>query len=175
MLANLINQHALTEAQSGKWGAVAEILNAPTVEMRNPKSWTMADLIGLVGAQAAAKIGGTIQAAGTSNPIFAGAWIALNVTGLQIHTDDRQSMLVELSQAGDWGSELTAIIKAAGLTYTSLAVNPVTAEQCEASYESARLSQQWSTLQNETINPAAGIRADLIASLKSAIETLEAG
>lgn len=37
------------------------------------------------------------------------------------------------------------------------------------------LSQQWATIQNETINPAVNDRAALISALKSAIETLENG
>jgi hypothetical protein len=132
MLADLIKQHALADAQAGNWSDVAAILNAPTVEVRNPKSWTMADLIGLVGVQPAALVGGTIQAAGVSNPIFAGAWIALNVTGLQLHTDERQSMIDGLAAAGSWPAELTAAVKAAGLTYTSL--SDATAAQCEAAW-----------------------------------------
>lgn len=175
MLANLINEHALADAQAGKWDAVAETLNAQTVEVRNPKSWTMADLITLLGAESAAVVGGTIQAAGATNPIFAGAWLALNITGLQLHTDDRQEMIAGLADAAGWPGELKAAALAAGLSYVSIAGITVTAEQCEAAYESARLTHQWSTLQNEIINPAVGNRAELIAALKNAIETLEAG
>ncbi len=175
MLANLINEHALADAQAGDFQAVAQILNAPTIEVRNPKSWTMADLITLLGAESAGVVGGTIQAAGATNPIFAGAWLALNITGLQLHTDERQEMIAGLADAAGWPSELKSAALAAGLTYTSLAGSTVTAEQCQSAYESHRLSQQWSTLQNETINPATGNRADLIAALTSAIETLEAG
>jgi hypothetical protein len=132
MLANLIRQHALTEAQAGDWEAVAEILNAPTVEIRNPKSWTFADLIGLVGAEGAALVGGTIQAAGAANPIFASAWIALSVTGLQLHTDERQAMIAGLAAAGDWPIELTAAVKAAGLSYEAL--SNATAGDCRKAW-----------------------------------------
>ena len=132
MLIYLIKTHALTEAQSGDWSAVAAILNAPTVEVRNPKSWTFADLIGLVGAEGAAFVGATIQAAGASNPIFASAWIALSVTGLQLHTDDRQQMIDGLAVAGNWPSDLTAAVKAAGLSYTSL--SDATADDCQKAW-----------------------------------------
>lgn len=177
MLANLINQHALGLAHAGKWDAVADLLNAKTIEVRNPKSWTMADLTTLVGGQGAALVGGTIQAAGVSNPIFAGAWIALNVTGLQLHTDERQTMIAGLAAGGGWPDELKNAVKAAGLTYTSLAGDTVTAEQCQTAWDSARLAQQCSTLENESINPAkaTGNRATVIAAYKTAIETLEAG
>ena len=57
-LIDLIKTHALTPAQAGDWSAVAATLNAQTVEVRNAKSWTMADLITLLGAESAAVIGG---------------------------------------------------------------------------------------------------------------------
>jgi len=174
MLANLINTHALADAQGGKWDAVAEILNAQTVEVRNPKSWTMADLITLLGKDEARIVGASIKAAGAVDPLFDGAWMAINGQGLQLHTDERQEMIAGLADAAGWPGGLKAAALAAGLTYTSLTGGTVTAEQCEAAYESARLSQQWSTLQNEIINPATGNRADLVAALKAAIDTLEA-
>lgn len=177
MLANLINQHALADAQAGEWPAVAATLNAPTVEVRNPKSWTMADLITLLGEESAAVVGGTIQAAGATNPIFAGAWLALNITGLQLHTDERQAMISGLADAAGWPGELKAAALAAGLTYTSLAGEAVTAEQCAAAYEAARLAQQCSTVDNEQIRPAqaTGDRATVVAAYRAAANTLEAG
>jgi hypothetical protein len=137
MLVDLIKTHALVEAQAGDWSAVAATLNAQTVEVRNDKSWTMADLIGLVGAEGAALVGGTIQAAGATNPIFAGAWIALNVTGLQLHSDERQAMITGLAAAGSWPSGLTTAVKSAGLTYTSLSdatAADATAADCQRAW-----------------------------------------
>lgn len=147
MLVNLIKQHALADAEAGDWAAVAATLNAQTVAIRNAKSWTIADLISLVGAEGAALIGGTIQAAGASNPIFAGAWIALNVTGLQLHTDDRQAMIDGLAAAGAWPAELTSAVKAAGVHYTSLAGETVTAEECEAAWNLDLLQARRDALQ----------------------------
>jgi hypothetical protein len=134
MLIDIIKANALAAAQAGDWSALAATLNAQTVEVRNDKSWTMADLISLLGAESAAVIGGTIQAAGVSNPIFAGAWLALNITGLQLHTDERQAMIAGLADAAGWPEGLKAAALAAGLTYTSLAGETVTAEDCEAAW-----------------------------------------
>jgi hypothetical protein len=134
MLIDLIKTHGLTEAQAGDWSAVAAILNAPTVEVRNPKSWTMADLITLLGVESAAVVGGTIEAAGKTNPIFSGAWLALNITGLQLHTDERQAMISGLADAAGWPSELKAAALAAGLTYASPAGNTVTADDCQKAW-----------------------------------------
>ena len=153
MLIDLIKTHALAAAQAGDWSAVAATLNAQTVEVRNDKSWTMADLITLLGAESAAVVGGTIQAAGVTNPIFAGAWLALNITGLQLHTDERQAMISGLADAAGWPVQLKAAALAAGLTYTSLAGSTVTAEQCESTYETDRLQSAWVTWLNEVINP----------------------
>jgi hypothetical protein len=153
MLIELIKTHALAAAQAGDWSAVAATLNAQTVEVRNAKSWTMADLITLLGAESAAVIGGTIQAAGATNPIFAGAWLALNITGLQLHTDERQAMIAGLADAAGWPSELTAAALAAGLTYTSPVGETVTAAECQSAFETDRLQSAWATWLNETVNP----------------------
>ncbi len=132
MLIDLIKTHALASAQAGNWTAVAATLNAQTVEVRNAKSWTMADLITLLGAESAAVVGGTIQAAGATNPIFSGAWIALNVTGLQLHTDERQVMIAGLADAAGWPIELKAAALSAGLTHTSL--SDATADDCQKAW-----------------------------------------
>ena len=156
MLIDLIKTHALANAQAGDWSAV---------EVRNDKSWTMADLITLLGAEAAALVGGTIQAAGATNPIFAGAWLALNITGLQLHTDERQAMIAGLADAAGWPAELKAAALAAGLTYTSL--SDATAEDCQSAFETDRLQSAWVTWLNETVNPliAAGDTAGVNTAL----------
>lgn len=177
-LATLITQHAASEAAESNWFAVAAILNAPTVAVRNEKSWTMDDLITLVGAQAAAFIGGTIKAAGETNPIFDGAWIALNVTGLQLHTDERQAMIDGLASAGNWSPELTAAVKAAGVTYTSLAGEDVTAEQCQAAWTAHQrsellvsLQQQFDAIKNQI---GTSEQADAVTALRAMADALEA-
>jgi hypothetical protein len=144
MLIDLIKTHALAEAQAGNWAGVAAILNAPNVELRNPKSWTMADLITLLGAESAAVVGGTIQAAGATNPIFDGAWLALNITGLQLHTDERQAMIDGLAAAGNWPDQLRDTVKAAALTYTSL--SNATADDCQKTWIVAETRQAVSLL-----------------------------
>jgi hypothetical protein len=165
MLIDLIKTHALQAAQAGDFAAVATVLNAPTVEVRNPKSWTMADLITLLGAESAAVVGGTIQAAGASNPIFAGAWLALNITGLQLHSDERQAMIAGLATAAGWPAELKAAALAAGLTYTSL--SDATADDCQSAWAVDSLNAEWVSWLNETVNPliAAGDVAGVNAAL----------
>jgi len=174
-LGNLIQQHALADAQAEKWDVVATTMSAKNIPVRNPKSWTMADLVGLLGVESAALVGGTIQAAGATNPIFAGAWIALNVTGLQLHTDERQGMIQMLAAAGSWPAELTTAALAAGVTMASLAGSDVTAEECQSAYDATVLESQWVVVQNAHINANVYVRADLVAGLRAAADTLEAG
>jgi hypothetical protein len=177
-LIDLIKTHALAAAQAGDWAAVAATLNAQTVEVRNAKSWTMADLITLLGAESAAVIGGTIQAAGVTNPIFAGAWLALNITGLQLHTDERQQMIAGLADAAGWPSELKAAALAAGLTYTSLAGDIATAEQCQAVWDADALAtkrQDWRTRFDAAMNTlGTSEQAAGIADLRTIADELEA-
>jgi hypothetical protein len=178
MLAETIRQHALADAQAGDWSAVAATLNAPSVAVRNPKSWTMGDLITLLGAESAAVIGGTIQAAGASNPIFAGAWLALNITGLQLHTDERQAMIAGLAQTAGWPEGLTAAALAAGLTYTSLAGEIVTEAQCAAAWSAdvlATKKQDWRSRLDAAWNQiGTSEQADGIADLRAIADELEA-
>jgi hypothetical protein len=93
--------------------------------------------------------------------------LALNITGLQLHTDERQAMIAGLADAAGWPEGLKAAALAAGLTYTSLAGSTVTAEQCESTYETDRLQSAWVTWLNETVNPliAAGDTAGVNTAL----------
>jgi hypothetical protein len=171
-LIDLIKAYCLSDAKPGNWEAVAATLNARTVIVRNPKSWTFADLIGLVGVEGAALIGGTIQAAGASNPIFASAWIALSVAGLQLHSDDRQQMIDELASAGSWPDQLRDTVKSAGVTIEPLA--STSAIECEAAWVAYNLNQRrqgWDTIAAEI---RAGIESGILTdngAIVSAIQT----
>lgn len=175
-LINLIKTHCLAAAQAGGWSAVAATLNAQTVEVRNDKSWTMADLITLLGAESAAVIGGTIQAAGIANPIFAGAWLAFNITGLQLHTDERQAMIAGLADAAGWPAGLKAAALAAGLTHTSL--SDATAAECEAAWVADELQAKkdnWRMRFDAAMNTiGTSEQADGIADLRAIADELEA-
>jgi hypothetical protein len=178
MLIDIIKANALAAAQAGDWSAVAAILNAQTVEVRNENSWTMADLITLLGAESAAVIGGTIQAAGVTNPIFAGAWLALNITGLQLHTDERQAMISGLADAAGWPAELKAAALAAGLTYTSPVGVAVTASECETEWNADVLAtkrQDWRTRFDAAMNTlGTSEQAAGIADVRAITDEMEA-
>ena len=64
-----------------------------------------------------------------------------------------------------------------GWRFADLTTEQFAAQQADAvdAIVAAELAQQWSTIQNEVINPAANVRADLIVALRSAADMLEAG
>jgi hypothetical protein len=173
MLADLINQHALDDARAGKWDAVANALNALRSEIIDQTHWSFGLMMsqGQLPQELVVGIAAAIKNAAAKNPLMESAFIAFSTTGLQLHTDERQTM-IEAIGAG-LQMEAVAAVKSLGVRYVPVVTT--TAEQCQSAYESTRLAQQWATVQNEIINPAVGNRADLIAALKAAIETLEAG
>jgi hypothetical protein len=93
--------------------------------------------------------------------------LALNITGLQLHTDERQAMISGLADAAGWPVQLKAAALAAGLTYTSLAGSVVTAAQCQSAWSIDSLNSGWVTFMNEVLNPllatgdVAGVNAAL--------------
>jgi hypothetical protein len=82
-------------------------------------------------------------------------------------------MIDGLAQAGNWPDQLRDTVKAAGLTYTSLA--DATAEECQAAWDTDQLSQIWTTALNDGgINQAlaAGDRDALKSALTTLLESL---
>ena len=170
MLANLINQHALADAQAGKWDAVAAALNALTQTVT----------VGRVGGKAslAALVQNGIDpnqviAAMRSVPMASELLNTLTVSGVDWADEMTAFVMGGLVDSGKITQQTADVMRS--LSVRSEPVIETTAEECQSSYETARLAQQWSTLQNEAINPAAGSRTGLIASLRSAADTLENG
>lgn len=170
MLANLINEHALADAQAEKWDAVAERLNA----LRQTVT------VGRVGGKAS--LSALVQngidpnqviAAMRSVPMASELLNTLTASGVDWADDMTAYVMSGLVAAGKITQQTADVMRS--LSVRSDAVIVTTEAECESAYESHRLAQQWSTLQNEVINPSVENRADLIAALKSAIETLEAG
>ncbi len=173
MLAGLIREHALTDAQAGRWDAVAETLNALRSNVVDQTHWSFGLMMsqGQLPQELVLGIAAAVKTAASVNPLMESAFIAFSTTGLQLHTSERQAMIESIGSG--LPSEAVAAVKALGVR--SVPVVSTTAEQCQSAYESLQLSEQWSTLQNESINPSANNRATLIAALRSAADTLEAG
>ncbi len=172
MLANLINEHALADAQAGKWDAVATTLNGLTQTVA----------VGRVGGKAslAALVQNGIDpnkviAAMRSVPMASELLNTLTASGVDWADDLTAYVIGGLVASGKITQQTADVMRS--LSVRQEAVISTTAVQCEAAYESARLAQQCSTLENETINPAkaTGNRAAVISAYKTVIETLEAG
>jgi hypothetical protein len=110
-LYDVILSHARAEAQAGDYAAAKTKLENKSIVNRNNKLHVLGDLIRLLGVEQASLVAATIQAVAASNPIVAGAWIALNTTGLQLADDDRQLILDQLGAAGNWPAETLKKVK----------------------------------------------------------------
>lgn len=148
-MINYILQHAASQAESGDYAAVVAILNEKNIVVRNPKLWTIGDLTAVVGTEGAAVVAYTIEKAGVGDSpqaaLYRGAFLAVNNTGLQLHTDDRQVMIDQLALAGGWPAGLTTAVKEAGVkTYSILSKDNVadaTEESVKTAYDAYVIEQ----------------------------------
>ncbi|MBX3444276.1 MAG: hypothetical protein KF774_17875 [Planctomyces sp.] len=96
---------------------VLAALNAATIEVVHPRAYTAGDLVAKLGAENAAIVLGTLDAAGQQNPILKAAWVGLSTLGISLHTPDRQAMIDGLAAAGEWPGELRDAVKALGVEH----------------------------------------------------------
>lgn len=142
-MIGLILQHVLAEVESGDYAGAVAKLNAKTISVRNPKLWTIGDLSAAIGTEGAAVVAYTIEKAGIGDSpqaaLFRGAFLAVNNNGIQLHTDERQTMIDQLAAGGGWSDSLKNAVKAAGVTYHSVMssnnLSDVTEEQVKTAYE----------------------------------------
>jgi hypothetical protein len=140
MLASLINQHALDDAKAGKWDSVAEILNAPTVEVRDTTlrttGWLMQSLTAVIdpatGMTEADLVLGTLQRSTT--PRVRAAYDRMSSIGLDLSDPQAQELIPTLGAAANWPADLIAKIATAGVRMVPIAGDIVTANQCEAAW-----------------------------------------
>jgi len=182
-IADLINLHAAAEAAAEDWAGVASKLAAATIERRNPKAWTYAELAALpgIGLDGARIVAGTVQAAAAADPLMGPTNVALSTAGMRLDTDERQAMIDTLSTAGTWEvlqAGLTSAVKAAGLQMLApwqvvgLSAAPDAAAS-QAAFEQVELEAQFAAEMNDTVNPAVESgRAALIAALQTAAANL---
>jgi hypothetical protein len=132
LLANLINQHALADAQAGKWDAVAAKLNALRSEVVDQTHWSFGLMMsqGRLPQELVVGIAAAVKTAAAVNPLMESAFIAFSTTGLQLHTDERQTM-IEAIGAG-LPSEAVAAVKSLGVR--SVPVVTTTADDCRKAW-----------------------------------------
>lgn len=109
MITNITGWASMTAEQIH-----AHLLETETVP--NPQTVITATLIEALGPDAARVVLGSMQSAATVDPIVGAAYQALVTVGITLHQPDRLAMLDALAAASDWPTELTAAVKALGVT-----------------------------------------------------------
>lgn len=167
MNINDIKEHALAEAESGDFKAVAEKLNAVTDTVINPKAWTIGDLASnpSIGMEAAAIVSYTIEKAGVGDTpqaaLMRGLFVAINTNGVSLHTSDRQATIDMLATSAGWPKELTAAIKSAGVSVTKHFDPEITED------EAKKVWQEW--IKAEAAANTAAALTELIAEKQGAL------
>lgn len=172
MLANLINEHALADAQAGKWDAVAATLNALQKTVTVGRVGGKASL----GALVAAGIDhGKVITAMRADPMASELLNTLTASGVDWADDLTAFVMGKLVASGAITQQTVDLMRS--LSVRSEPVVSTTAEECLAAWEYTAINSAFLTARNESLNEAlaAGNRAALITGLKALLATLEAG
>lgn len=78
---------------------------------------TVADIVDAVGLDAAREVVATLQQAAVEDPILAASYQALATVGLTLSTSQRQALVDQLADRGNWPAEVRAAIKLLGGTW----------------------------------------------------------
>ncbi|TXH17050.1 MAG: hypothetical protein E6R03_04540 [Hyphomicrobiaceae bacterium] len=140
-LINLINQHALSAAQAGDWQAVANTLNAITIEVRDSTlrtaRWLMLQLPRVVNSQTGMTesdiVLGTLRQ--SAIPRVRAAYDSLVNSGIDLSDDQVQEMIPVLAHAANWPDGLANKILQAGKRTESVVLTNAAA--CKAAWDEA--------------------------------------
>ena len=178
-MINLILQHVLSEVEANDYATAVAKLNDKNILVRNPKHWTIGDLTTVVGTEGAAVVAYTIEKAGTGDSpqaaLFRGAFLAVNNTGLQLHTDDRQVMIDQLALAGGWPAPLTTAVKEAGVKAYSIMSQANLADATEDSVKTAYDTHLAELAARAELEAKAVAKSNMINSVNTLYNTYVAG
>ena len=173
-LISLINQHALSAAQSGDWATVASTLNALTKVVKDPTPVTYARIRELFGEETRQLIAASIRAMAKSNSPLAGEMEDLHTVmlneqiGVRLDLDERQIMLAQIGASAGWDQQLVSQIAALGVRSSSQ-IEPTTADDCQKEWIVAGCRTSLSALAAKVTNASAWLDA-LDLSTKTASE-----
>ena len=171
-LAQLIQQYAQDLAVTNDWIGVAAVMSAKTIKVSLGKVGGKASLEALVAAgEDPNKVIGAMQAVPMSN-VLLNTLIASGVDW-----DDPMTGLIMggLVDAGLINATVVTAMRALSVRMDSPAGGDVTAAECEAAVEAAKLESDWTAAQNTNINAAVYDRVALVAALRLSADELEAG
>jgi hypothetical protein len=138
MLANLINQHALEDAQAGKWDAVAATLNALTQAITVGRVGGKASLSALVTAGIDPN---QVIAAMRSVPMASELLDTLTATGVDWADDLTAYVMGGLVSAGKITQQTADVMRA--LSQRTEPVVTTTAEACESAWRRHQVAAIW--------------------------------
>lgn len=171
--------HVSAECEAADWQAAADKLNAYDIPYNITKSYTLGDLIELLGIDDARVIAGTMKAA-SADPIIDGAYQAMMSRGIMLYQPERQALIDGLATAGGWSDALKAKAKQAGISYQNrlggTEASPITctAEEVEAVYKKGKLEAWWETEQAKPDGIAVALQEGDSVKLKAALEAAAA-
>lgn len=172
MLTELITQHALVDAQAGKWDAVAATLNTLRKTVTVGRVGGKASL----GALVANGIDpGKVITAMRADPMASELLNTLNASGVDWADDLTAFVMGKLVASGAIPQQTAELMRS--LSVRSEPVVSTTAEECSAAWEYAKINTAFLTARNESLNQAlaTGDRVALIAGLRELLALLEAG
>lgn len=186
-LSQLITAHAAEAAAASDWSAVADLLNAASITVRDSTPLTYARIRREFGDEVRQKVAGTLRAIAASQSPLAGEMadahaVMLNErVGLDISSDDRQAIIDQIAAVGGWSDEESAQIKSLGVRMQSLAeqagLDSVTAEQCQAAWTAHQRSELVRSLQTQfdAIKNQIGTseQVDAVTALRAMADQLE--
>ena len=175
MLADLIHLHAAVAAVAGDFAAVAQTLNAATIERTSEgQKRSLGDVLTLLGAADSEK---TLTALDLSQVGRSGR-AKLEADGLDFSHHLTVGLIMQLHAAKALPAGVAAKLLGLGRWTVSPAADrglqPVTEAECREAWQADRLRSQWTNIQNEIINPAASNRTTLRDALRKAADMLEA-
>lgn len=184
MLADIIAAHAAAEADAADWAGVVVILNAESITKTDTTLRTSTWLINTLtdevspGVTQADVVLATLQAA--THPRVIAANQLLSGPGIDLANPQSQALIPAIAAAASWPAGLADAILTAGIWQVSPSTEGglgiVTEAEAEAAWDGRKLSQDWSTAQNDDgINDALanGDRAALVVALNAALVRID--
>lgn len=169
--------------QNGGYASTQEAydsITSPTIINYNKSSWTFGSMQAVLGLDLTKKVAVALQTVGSGDPLINSAYIAISTVGIRLDTDERQSMIETVGQAGgltdteiqkvkELGKKLTTPWQSYGLE------SAPTMNEIEEAWNQIILEREWAQIQNEIINPSILNRADLVNALRQGADLLERG
>lgn len=113
-LAELINEYAREEANSGQYATATATLNTASIAEVDDTWYSSRYLVTYLGATDYRTVSGSLAAIGAQDPLVRDIHQSLNGEGIDFSTDTTQVMIDQLGAAAGWSAEIIGKLKAIG-------------------------------------------------------------